>query len=172
MLLIFGVNVPSTDWNSQTNNVYKNLLFGDAKLIKKGRHHLFFGGFFVGKPFARPPDYGEFAAFSLPHQIHYQRACRLPLTRLPDRAPPPSPLVTPHHPRNPLQSLHSPPYCPLYSYSNSIPISQNLRSKPNTHPHPHSKPTFREEIFRSFFYIWIFLINFSLNNPLQFLLTT
>jgi hypothetical protein len=27
---------------------YKNFLFGDAKLIKKGRHNLFLGGFFVG----------------------------------------------------------------------------------------------------------------------------
>jgi len=31
-----------------------------------------------------------------------------------------------------------------------------------------SKPSFCEEIFPSFFYIWIFLTNFSDNNPLQF----
>jgi hypothetical protein len=63
MLLIFGVNVPpravfrsSRPEGTPKPSIYKNYLFGDAKLIKKGRHRLFFKQLFVAPPILAPTN--------------------------------------------------------------------------------------------------------------------
>lgn len=137
MLLIFGVNVPvQPPKNNQHRQELpnhpcdKNFLFGDAKLRKKGPHHLVFEHFFNGHRLRHHPR-----RLRRHTQTHLHPQLSTPLTHL----------------------------CPRLAII-IVPAPNALR-RSNTHPHPHSKPTLCEEIFRSFFYIWIFLTNFSVNNP-------